>query len=181
MLRLIFADNLRTIRKQKNISQEELADRALQKAPNAMHISVGNFLDGHKYDEIVLKLKALSQIEPKSQVASEETSSHLEGKNITNRINYEQVKEVDFIHHDQHVGSATMATSLFKDRVKQAGKEVSVKNLDIDELEDSPKHLVIVTKETEKNLKLRYNNIQVISVDDLVNASEYNEIVEHLS
>jgi transcriptional regulator with XRE-family HTH domain len=27
MLRLIFADNLRTIRKQKNISQEELADR----------------------------------------------------------------------------------------------------------------------------------------------------------
>lgn len=163
------------------ITQEELADRALQKTPHAMHISVGNFLDGHRYDEIVLKLKTLSQIEPKSQVARKTASLQFKKKNEVDQINYEQIKEVDFIHHDQHVGSATMGTSLFKDKVKKAGKKVSVKNLGIDDLEDNSEHLVVVTKEAERNLRLRYNNIQVISVDDLINAAEYDEIIKHLS
>lgn len=162
------------------VTQEELADRAQQKTPSAMHIAVDNFLSSSKYDEIVLNLKTLSQIDP--QATKEENSSKdAKSSDQVSQLNYSAIKEVDFIHHDQHVGSATMATSLFKDRLKKAGKHVAVENMEIDDLDDSREHLVIVTKEAEKNLKLRYTEIQVVSVDNLLEAKEYDYIVEHLA
>jgi PTS system mannitol-specific IIC component len=162
------------------VTQEELADRAQQKTPSAMHIAVDNFLSSSKYDEIVLNLKTLSQIDP--QATKEEISSKdAKSSDQVSQLNYSAIKEVDFIHHDQHVGSATMATSLFKDRLKKAGKHVAVENMEIDDLDDSREHLVIVTKEAEKNLKLRYTEIQVVSVDNLLEAKEYDYIVEHLA
>ncbi|AUJ32089.1 MAG: PTS mannitol transporter subunit IICBA [Liquorilactobacillus nagelii] len=162
------------------VTQEELADRAQQKTPSAMHIAVDNFLSSSKYDEIVLNLKTLSQIDP--QATKEEISSKdAKSSDQVSQLNYSAIKEVDFIHHDQHVGSATMATSLFKDRLKKAGKHVAVENMEIDDLDDSQEHLVIVTKEAEKNLKLRYTEIQVVSVDNLLEAKEYDYIVEHLA
>lgn len=162
------------------VTQEELADRAQQKTPSAMHIAVDNFLSSSKYDEIVLNLKTLSQIDPqatKEKISSKDAKS----SDQVSQLNYSAIKEVDFIHHDQHVGSATMATSLFKDRLKKAGKHVAVENMEIDDLDDSREHLVIVTKEAEKNLKLRYTEIQVVSVDNLLEAKEYDYIVEHLA
>ncbi|MFT8393301.1 MAG: PTS mannitol transporter subunit IICBA [Liquorilactobacillus ghanensis] len=160
------------------ITQAELADRASQKTPNAMHIAVDNFLSSNKYDEVVLNLKTLSQIDP--QVAEKETKS-AQNTNQAGQLDYQAIKEVDFIHHDQHVGSATMAASLFKDRLKKVGKNVPVKNMEIDDLDDDQGHLVIVTKEAEKNLKLRYTKIQVVSVANLLEAKEYDYIVEHLA
>ncbi|KRM05240.1 PTS system, mannitol-specific IIBC component [Liquorilactobacillus ghanensis DSM 18630] len=160
------------------ITQAELADRASQKTPNAMHIAVDNFLSSNKYDEVVLNLKTLSQID--SQVAEKETKS-AQNTNQAGQLDYQAIKEVDFIHHDQHVGSATMAASLFKDRLKKVGKNVPVKNMEIDDLDDDQGHLVIVTKEAEKNLKLRYTKIQVVSVANLLEAKEYDYIVEHLA
>lgn len=74
-----------------------------------------------------------------------------------------------------------MAASLFKDRLKKVGKQVPVKNLGINELEDSKQHLVIVTPEAEKNLKLRYTEVQVVTVKNLLEADEYSYIVERLA
>ncbi|MFT9452513.1 PTS mannitol transporter subunit IICBA [Liquorilactobacillus ghanensis] len=162
------------------ITQAELADRASQKTPNAMHIAVDNFLSSNKYDEVVLNLKTLSQIDP--QVAEKETKTKsAQNTNQAGQLDYQAIKEVDFIHHDQHVGSATMAASLFKDRLKKVGKNAPVKNMEIDDLDDDQGHLVIVTKEAEKNLKLRYTKIQVVSVANLLEAKEYDYIVEHLA
>ncbi|MFT8457728.1 MAG: PTS mannitol transporter subunit IICBA [Liquorilactobacillus ghanensis] len=162
------------------ITQAELADRASQKTPNAMHIAVDNFLSSNKYDEVVLNLKTLSQIDP--QIAEKETKTKsAQNTNQAGQLDYQAIKEVDFIHHDQHVGSATMAASLFKDRLKKVGKNVPVKNMEIDDLDDDQGHLVIVTKEAEKNLKLRYTKIQVVSVANLLEAKEYDYIVEHLA
>lgn len=39
------------------ITQEELAERAKVKTPQAIHVSVENFLNSPRYDEIVDKLK----------------------------------------------------------------------------------------------------------------------------
>ncbi|MFT8556400.1 PTS mannitol transporter subunit IICBA [Liquorilactobacillus hordei] len=161
------------------ITQEELAERALQKTPGAMHISVDNFLSSPKYDEVVLNLKALNQISPseeKKDVVAEDANDELGLQNI----DFSVLKEVDFIHHDQRIGSATMATSMFKDRLKKAGRKTPVKNIGIDELEDSKERLVIVTKEAEKNLKLRYTNVQILSVSNLLEADEYDAVVAHL-
>ncbi|KRL05927.1 PTS mannitol transporter subunit IICBA [Liquorilactobacillus oeni] len=162
------------------ITQEELADRALQKTPNAMHIAVDNFLSSPKYDEVVLNLKALTQLEPEKQLQQKKEAG-ADSSNHPVDIDYSAVEEVDFIHHDQRVGSATMAASLFKDRLKKAGKKVPVKNLGINELEDSKKHLVIVTNEAEKNLKLRYTEVQIVAVKNLLEDEEYSYIVEHLA
>lgn len=163
------------------ITQDELADRASQKTPNAMHISVGNFLSSPKYDEVVINLKTVKQIAPAESQAETQAESNKEADGKIDTIDYAAVKEVDFIHHDQRVGSSTMATSLFKDRLKKEGKKTPVKNLGIDELEDSKLHLVIVTPEAEKNLKLRYTEVQIVSVEDLLNSKDYDYIVEHLA
>lgn len=40
------------------ITQSQLTDRAKQKAPNAQHISVDNFMASPKYDEVVAEVKA---------------------------------------------------------------------------------------------------------------------------
>ncbi|KRN32051.1 PTS mannitol transporter subunit IICBA [Liquorilactobacillus mali] len=162
------------------ITQEELAERALQKTPGAMHISVDNFLSSPKYDEVVLNLKALNQIAPSEEKKDISDESATAETGIQN-IDFKVLKEVDFIHHDQQVGSATMAASMFKDRLKKAGRKIPVKNIGIDELEDSKDRLVIVTKEAEKNLKLRYTNVQILSVSNLLEADEYDSVVAHLN
>nr|WP_054757401.1 PTS mannitol transporter subunit IICBA [Liquorilactobacillus satsumensis] len=163
------------------ITQEELADRALQKTPNAMHIAVDNFLSSPKYDQVVLNLKALTQLNPEKQIQKKNEEKPTKNQRLA-EIDYAAVTEVDFIHHDQREGSATMAASLFKDRLKKVGKQVPVKNLGINELEDSKQHLVIVTPpEAEKNLKLRYTEVQVVTVKNLLEADEYSYIVERLA
>ena len=40
------------------ITQQQLTDRAKQKAPHAQHVSVDNFMASPKYDEIVNEVKA---------------------------------------------------------------------------------------------------------------------------
>ncbi|WP_249905538.1 PTS mannitol transporter subunit IICBA [Lactobacillus amylovorus] len=158
------------------ITQEELADRALQKTPHAMHVSVGNFLSSPKYDTIVASFKALTQVEekPKPKPAEEKKPGSIEG------IDFGKVKEVDFIRHDQHVGTATMATSLFNDAMKKAGKTTPVKAVRINELDDDASHLVIVTPAANKNLAVRYSNIQTLVVNDLLKDKKLTEAIQNL-
>lgn len=158
------------------ITQEELADRALQKTPHAMHVSVGNFLSSPKYDTIVASFKALTQVEekPKPKPAEEKKPGSIE------EIDFGKVKEVDFIRHDQHVGTATMATSLFNDAMKKAGKTTPVKAVRINELDDDASHLVIVTPAANKNLAVRYSNIQTLVVNDLLKDKKLTEAIQNL-
>ena len=158
------------------ITQEELADRALQKTPHAMHVAVGNFLSSPKYDTIVASFKALTQVEdkPKAEKPVKKVGS-LEG------IDFSKVKEVDFIRHDQHLGTATMATSLFNDASKKAGKTTPVKAVRINELTDDPSHLVIVTPAANKNLAVRYSDIQILVVDDLLKDKKLGEAIQKLN
>lgn len=158
------------------VTQEELADRALQKTPDAMHVSVGNFLSSPKYDTIVANFKALTQVSDKPQ----ETKKAADAGSIEG-IDFGKVKEVDFIRHDQHIGSSTMARSLFEDAMKKAGKTIPVKAIRINELTDDPSHLVIVTPAAKKNLAVRYSDIQIVVVDDLLKDKKLQEIIDKLS
>ena len=158
------------------VTQEELADRARQKTPDAMHIAVGNFLSNPKYDSIVANFKALTQVQDKPKSTEKKPANgSLEG------IDFSKVKEVDFIRHDQHIGSATMATNLFENAMKKAGKKTPVKAIRINELDDDPSHLVIVTPAAKKNLAVRYSDIQIVVVDDLLKDKKLKEIIDKLS
>lgn len=158
------------------VTQEELADRARQKTPDAMHVAVGNFLSSPKYDAIVANFKALTQVQDKPKSTEKKPADgSLEG------IDFSKVKEVDFIRHDQHIGSATMATNLFENAMKKAGKKTPVKAIRINELDDDPSHLVIVTPAAKKNLAVRYSDIQIVVVDDLLKDKKLKEIIDKLN
>lgn len=160
------------------ITQAELAERAAQKTPNAMHVAVDNFLSSPKYDEVIANLKALTQI------SSEEATTPVQKTTATvttaNDVDFAKVTEVNFISHDQHKGTATMATELLKERLDKAGRKVTVKNVAINDLADNDAHLVVATQQAAKNLRLRYTNVQIVVVDDLLTSQQYDEIVSKL-
>lgn len=160
------------------ITQEELAERAVQRTPSAMHVAVDNFLSSPKYDEVVANLKAISQFEP---TAKAEAKTETQASDPVANVDFAKVTEVDFISHDQHKGTATMATTLLKERLTKANKEVTVKNVKINDLDDDSSHLVVVTAQAAKNLRLRYTNVQIVVVDDLLTSDKYDEIVKKLN
>jgi len=163
------------------ITQDELADRAAQKSPHALRLAVDNFLSSPKYDQVVVNLKARDQVSaepaPASQVAPATTAAP---DDLPANLDLSVVDEIVFVHHDGHLGTATMATSLMKDRVKKANKQVSVKNLGIDELTDSNSLLVVSSAEAAKNLKTRYTQVQVLITADLLNSPKYDKMVLEL-
>lgn len=73
-----------------------------------------------------------------------------------------------------------MATSLFSDSMKKANKQTPIKAVRINELEDSDKHLVIVTAAAKKNLAVRYTDIQTVVVDDLLTDKKLQDVVAKL-
>ena len=163
------------------ITQNELADRAAQKAPHALRLAVDNFLSSPKYDQVVVNLKARDQVSDAPASAAAEPQATTDTPDaLPANLDLSVVDEIVFVHHDGHLGTATMATSLMKDRVKKANKHVSVKNLGIDELTDSNSLLVVSSAEAAKNLKTRYTQVQVLITDDLLSSPKYDKMVSEL-
>lgn len=161
------------------VTQEELQERAQQKAPSALSVAVQNFMNSPRYDEIVANLKVAQQGTTDEKENSRPTTNSQSGKQEFGGIDFSQVKEIDFIHHDEHTGSATMATSMLKTQLEKAGKKTSVKRVSIDDVVDDKDRLVISTPETIKNLKTRYTNVQSLSVADLRD-QKLSDIVERV-
>lgn len=165
------------------VTQDELASRALQKTPTAVHVAVENFLNSPKYDEIVtgLKTKEVSgtvDSAPKSDDKAEKETT--EESNIQD-IDVSKIKVIDFIHHDQNVGSATMGRSLFKDNMKKSGVTgIKVQHLSVGEVDDEEDVLVIASRDTAKRIKLSFKNVQVLVVDNLMDAPEYDKLIAEL-
>jgi len=163
------------------ITQNELADRAAQKAPHALRLAVDNFLSSPKYDQVVVNLKARDQVSDEPVPASEAAPVKAATEDaLPSDLDLTAVKEVVFVHHDSHLGTATMATSLMKGRLKKANKQAVVKNLGIDELQDNQSLLVVSSSEAAKNLKTRYTHVQVLVTDDLLNSPKYDKMVAGL-
>lgn len=161
------------------VTQEELQERAQQKAPSALSVAVQNFMNSPRYDEIVANLKVAQQGTTDEKENSRPTTNSQSGKQEFGGIDFSQVKEIDFIHHDEHTGSATMASSMLKTQLEKAGKKTTVKRVSIDDVVDDKDRLVISTPETIKNLKTRYTNVQSLSVADLRD-QKLSDIVERV-
>ncbi|MFD0897494.1 PTS mannitol transporter subunit IICBA [Loigolactobacillus binensis] len=160
------------------VTQEELADRALKQTPNAVHVAVENFLNSPKYDEIITSLKTKDvtstdeAVVPSTQAAPAGDSDYA--------VDFSQVQEVNFVHHDQNVGSATMAMATFRSALRKANKEIPVKNVAVNELNDQAQVLVLASKETAKRIKSQFGNLQIIVVANLLDDAEYAKIISKL-
>lgn len=159
------------------VTQEELADRALKQTPNAVHVAVENFLNSPKYDEIItsLKTKDVTTTEQTAAAKAQTTDGTTDYA-----VDFSQVEEVNFVHHDQNVGSATMAMATFRSALREAGKEITVRNVAVNELNDQPQVLVLASKETAKRIKSQFGNLQIIVVANLLDDAEYAKIISKL-
>jgi len=165
------------------VTQDELASRALQKTPSAVHVAVENFLNSPKYDEIVtgLKTKEVSGTVDSAPKANEDTKKETAEPSNLQDIDVSKIKVIDFIHHDQNVGSATMGRSLFKDNMKKSGvTNIKVQHLSVGEVDDESEVLVIASRDTAKRIKLSFKNVQVLVVDNLMDAPEYDKLIAEL-
>ncbi|CYU51617.1 PTS mannitol transporter subunit IICBA [Streptococcus suis] len=151
------------------VTQEELADRAAQRTPRAIHVAVDNFLTSPKYDEIVAKLVGQAQEVSPRQVSLEAEVD----------LNY--IDEVIFAY-GQAQGSATMGQATLAAIFKNKGIGIPVATVPYDKLaEHNAKNILVVTTIAQQaEVQQAAPNAQLLVVDSLVTTPEYDKIVARM-
>ncbi|MDN6292709.1 MAG: PTS mannitol-specific transporter subunit IIBC, partial [Tetragenococcus halophilus] len=155
------------------ITQNELHDRAVQKAPSAEFVSVENFMNSPRYDEIVERMKnETSQVEN-----AEETTAKKSNK--VEDLTLSEVKHIVFAC-EAGMGSSAMGASVLRNMVKKSNLDVDVTNLVIDHLEDDAQSLVVTQKELYDRAEQKAPSAQFITVDNFMDTESYEQIVERM-
>lgn len=149
------------------ITHKDLTDRAKAKLPNAAHISVENFLNSPKYEEL---LTALKDEDGDAVVPEKEHTKEEQG--------YENVSKIIFAC-DAGMGSSAMGASILKNKVKKADLDVSVSNTSINNL-PADADVVITHKDLTDRAKAKLPNARHISVENFLNSPKYDELIEKL-
>lgn len=152
------------------ITQEELTPRARKQAPSATHLSVENFLDGDRYDEI------LSDMVNEEKTSSQETAS--ESANVT-QIDYSRVQNIIFTF-DGKVKATTMAASNLRNAFIKVGKQIEIVTLPLDKISDSKDLLIIADRRDGEALNRVVSEAQVLLFDHLLDETQYDGIVKNI-
>jgi PTS system mannitol-specific IIC component len=145
------------------ITHKDLTDRAKDKLPHAIHISVENFLNSPKYEELlqVLKNETVEVVVPG---ATEEV--------------FENVSKIIFAC-DAGMGSSAMGASILKKKVQQAGLDIFVTNTSINNL-PADADIVITHKDLTERAKAKLLHAHHISVENFLNSPKYEELLHAL-
>ncbi|MDW8668470.1 PTS mannitol transporter subunit IICB [Streptococcus suis] len=154
------------------VTQEELADRAAQRTPRAIHVAVDNFLTSPKYDEIIAKLIGQPKVVTSTQVSQEASSTEID-------LNY--IDEVVFAY-GQAQGSATMGQATLSAIFKNKGIGIPVASVPFEKLsEHNAKNILVVTTIAQQaDVQQAAPNAQLLVVDSLVTTPEYDKIVARM-
>ena len=152
------------------VTQEELAARAAQRTPSAVHVAVDNFLTSPKYDEIIAKLAG--DASPKSETTSVEAVAE---------VDLNQIDEVVFAYGNAQ-GSATMGQETLRAIFKNKGIHIPVSTVPYATLgEHNAKNILVVTTiEQQADVQAAAPNAQLLVVDSLVTTPEYDKIVARM-
>ncbi|HEL1674574.1 TPA: PTS mannitol transporter subunit IICBA [Streptococcus suis] len=153
------------------VTQQELADRAAQRTPRAIHVAVDNFLTSPKYDEIVAKLVGQAQ-----EVSPRQVSLEAEAE-----VDLNYIDEVIFAY-GQAQGSATMGQATLAAIFKNKGIGIPVATVPYDKLaEHNAKNILVVTTIAQQaEVQQAAPNAQLLVVDSLVTTPEYDKIVARM-
>lgn len=162
-------DNPRTL----VITQEELTNRARKQAPSSTHISVENFLDGDRYDEILSDMNSELGDINNQEVKAEETV-------VGKPSDYSSVERIVFVY-DQKVGATTMAASQLRNKFTANGIDLDVQALDLADIQDDSTTLVIADNEISHKLSQRFTNVIIETYDKLLNESNYSSLIDFLN
>src|SRR5690625_3386823 len=115
------------------ITHKNLTDRAKTKIPGAYHISVENFLNSPKYDELIAQLKG-EDSNPEEALPSEATQD-------TEAETPEAVHKIIFAC-DAGMSSSAMGASLLKNKLQIENIEIEVTNSTIKQNLEQLKHFI---------------------------------------
>ena len=152
------------------VTQEELAARAAQRTPRAVHVAVDNFLTSPKYDEIVAQLAG--DVSPKPETTSVQADAEVD-------LNY--IDEVVFAYGKEQ-GSATMGQETLRAIFKNKGIATPVATVPYAQLQEhNAKNILIVTTIAHQaEVQAAAPNAQLLVVDSLVTTPEYDKMVARM-
>ena len=152
------------------VTQEELAARAAQRTPRAVHVAVDNFLTSPKYDEIVAQLAG--DVSPKPETTSVQADAEVD-------LNY--IDEVVFAYGKEQ-GSATMGQETLRAIFKNKGIATPVATVPYAQLQEhNAKNILIVTTiGHQAEVQAAAPNAQLLVVDSLVTTPEYDKMVARM-
>lgn len=155
------------------VTQQELAPRAAQKTPRAVHVSVDNFLATPKYDEIV------AQLAKKSSAELAKDFEQASAKEEVVDLNY--IDEVVFVY-GENKGSATMGQATLVEIFKNRGVGIPVSKVENHQLVAfNSKNILVVTNIANQSVAQQFApQAQLLVVDSLVTTPEYDKMVDRM-
>lgn len=153
------------------VTQEELADRAAQRTPRAIHVAVDNFLTSPKYDEIVAQLTN-GTVRPVETAAQAQEDAAVD-------LNY--VDEVVFAY-DKAEGSATMGRETLQSIFRANDVKIPVVAVPFEKLaEHNAKNIMVVTTIAQQSqVQAAAPNAQLLVVDSVVTTPEYDKLIARM-
>lgn len=160
------------------VTQEELAERAAQKTPSAIHVSVDNFLATPKYDEIVTRLSGASEAPAEETVLVNQQVS----EKAPVQIDLNQIDEVVFAYGKAR-GSVTMGEATLKAIFKNKGIAIPVSKVANEDLPAfNANNILIVSNIANQTDVQKYaRDAQLLVVDSLVTTPEYDKMIARIS
>lgn len=163
------------------ITQEELTPRARRQSPSSMHVSVGNFLDSDQYDNILAEMVEDPFVEP-DEVSIGATSVEDDNVNEVSQMNQE-AKNLDnigqvFFPYESKVGKSTMAASLFRNELIKEDIDMYAQAIDLYDIKDSDKVLVIGDQETVGSTRVENPHVQYKVIEDILDPVAYKQLFE---
>ncbi|WP_019318307.1 PTS mannitol transporter subunit IICB [Streptococcus mutans] len=155
------------------VTQEELADRAGQKTPRAVHVAVDNFLATSKYNDIIASLT-------NGKASGSENAAHSTQADSA-EIDFNQIDAVVFAHGIAK-GSATMGQETLRSIFKQNNVKIPVSTASYAHLSDyNAKNILLVTTIAQQGqAQQAAPNAQILVVDSLVTTPEYDKLVDRM-
>lgn len=155
------------------VTQQELAPRAAQKTPRAIHVSVDNFLATPKYDEIV------AQLAKKSSAELAKDFEQVSAKEEVVDLNY--IDEVVFAY-GENKGSATMGQATLVEIFKNRGVGIPVSKVENHQLVAfNSKNILVVTNIANQSVAQQFApHAQLLVVDSLVTTPEYDKMIDRM-
>lgn len=144
------------------ITQKELTNRAQQKTPQATHISVDNFLQSPKYDEIVDRFSSKKDEEPLQTMTE-----------VMPTKETVDIDEIKVVYDDESRGSGTMILDMLQNEANHLNKSFTLNKVHIDDVVDDENVLFIVSEKLVDQVNA--TNVQVI--DNEINEKEINGII----
>ena len=143
------------------ITQQELTPRARQTAPDATHVSVDNFLQSPKYDELVQRFTG-NETTIDTPTATQQTTERVEN-----------IQNVVVVFDEQKRGTGTMITDTLEKAAKASESKLNISKVSVNDMVDQDGTVFVVPNELSDQVKATHVEV----VDDVVNDAQLEGVI----